>query len=128
MLGQGPDHFRVHIRREYSSDPKNENSLPRHRLQAVSFRAALAIDFEAPSCRSEPPDFFLRSILGLLDVYNLLPVHIVEGCSSVPCFQGALQNLLREAVDSGCQQWQNLFTPRWKLALHPLKIWRTSHT
>ena len=58
-------------------------NLPLHRLQAQSYRKGLAIDFEAPSCRSEPPDFFLRSIYGLLDVYNLLPIEVVEQSSDV---------------------------------------------
>ena len=78
LLGQGPAHFRKHICLATDEEAASAASLPRHRLQAKSYRKGLAIDFEAPSCRPEPPDFFLRSIFGLLDVYNLLPVAVVE--------------------------------------------------
>ena len=126
MLGQGPDQFRVHIKREDSADSANHNDLPRHRLQAKSYRAALAIDFEAPSCRSEPPDFFLRSIFGLIDVYNLLPPSVVEVCSDVRSFQGALQALLKQAMENDFKQWQSIFTTKWDLRHHPLRTWRQS--
>ena len=124
LLGQGPAHFREHICLATDADAALAATLPRHRLQAKSYRKGLAIDFEAPSCRSEPPDFFLRSIFGLLDVYNLLPVAVVEQSSDVRSFQARLQAMLCCASSSGFSRWQGLFSPRWDMRHHPLCAWR----
>jgi len=124
LLGHGPDHFREHIRLATDTAAASAANLPLHRLQAQSYRKGLAIDFEAPSCRSEPPDFFLRSIYGLLDVYNLLPIDVVEQSSDVRSFQASLQALLKCAMSSGFGQWQGLLSPRWDVRRHPLRAWR----
>ena len=65
-----------------------------------------------------------RSLLGLLDVYNLLPASVVEQCPSVPLFQKALQELVTECAAAGTDGWQRLLSLRQEIYCHPLRVWR----
>ena len=51
------------------------------------------------------------SILGVIDVYNLLPQDVVEK-TTVKDFQHRLQDMLREESQLAMGKWENLFSPR----------------
>ena len=61
-----------------------------------------------------------HSILGHVDVYNLLPANIVQE-DTVPTFQGQLQKYLVEVATNGVVGWQNSFSPRLAIYAHPLR-------
>ena len=52
-----------------------------------------------------------RSILGLVTVYNQIPMSVrLE--QKVRLFQTALQDLLKRRCQSGCADWKDTFSPR----------------
>ena len=55
--------------------------------------------------------FISNSVLGLVDIYNILPSYVVEA-DTVKTFQKRLQELLRLAVNNGAPSWQMFFSPR----------------
>ena len=61
-----------------------------------------------------------RSALGLVAVYNLLPLEVVRQ-ESVKDFQSKLQELLKDRAGAGCDDWPLTFSPRVPLLRHPLK-------
>ena len=61
-----------------------------------------------------------NSILGLVDVYNLLPAEVVQHVE-VKKFQTELQGLLKLHAANGENQWEMLFSPRMELYNHPLR-------
>ncbi len=63
-----------------------------------------------------------HSILGLIDVYNLLPAHVVEQ-TTVKDFQRDLQEQLRNFARMGREGWELAFSPRFALHEHPLQTW-----
>ena len=58
-----------------------------------------------------------RSALGLVDVHNLLPRHVVEQ-KSVAAMQHELQMLLKFRVATGDDSWLHTFSPRVPLSEH----------
>ena len=65
-------------------------------------------------------DVMKHSVLGLIDIYNLLPQAVVDK-KDVHEFQRGLQELLREEAKLGIEKWQFLFSPRnevWNNKLH----------
>ena len=63
-------------------------------------------------------------MLGLVDVYNLLPANIVAA-TDVSMFQTALQKDLIHAAKGGINDWQQLYSPRLAIYAHPLRRFRT---
>ena len=128
-LGQGPSHFEEFFKPATVPLPADHEAskagLPLHDRQVASFRQPLGLDFSFTSGRCAPPDFFLKSAFGLIDVYNLLPPAVVTEGSTVQRFQGALQGMARQAACEKSGQWRSLFTPRWELRYHPLLRLRT---
>ena len=61
-----------------------------------------------------------RSVLGLCQVYNLLPARIVR-CQDVGGFQRELPQLLCVQAVAAMRRWQELYSPRWLVQLHPLR-------
>ena len=59
-------------------------------------------------------------MLGLVSVYNLLPKDIVEESGTVSEFQSKLQILVMARARQGVDDWQQLLSPRWNIARHPL--------
>ena len=49
-----------------------------------------------------------RSVLGLVEVFNLLPHAIVQSAKTVQSFQAQLQALVLTAVKEGVQDWKLL--------------------
>ena len=64
-----------------------------------------------------------RSLLGMIDVYNMLPPAIVERSSSVQMFQSLLQQLVLDAVMAYTDGWQRILSPRHPLHIHPIRVW-----
>ena len=106
LLGGGPPQLRQFFRLD-TSDVRRSARSKRHSRQIVS------------SFGDRPLDMVKRSVLGLTQVYNLLPARIVA-CKSVSSFQGALQALLREQAVVERPNWPHLFSPRWAIQCHPL--------
>ena len=65
-----------------------------------------------------------NSVLGLVDVYNMLPVYIADA-PTVKLFQRRLQELLVTCVREQVGEWWNMFSPRDELYNHKLRGWRT---
>ena len=63
-------------------------------------------------------DVVKRSCLGLASVYNILPAEIVSA-NSLKCFQGRLQDLVKDQTERHCD-WPRLLSPRHWLHAHPL--------
>ena len=61
-----------------------------------------------------------RSVLGLCQVYNLVPARIVR-CQDDGGFQKELQQLLCVQAVAAMPRWQELYSLRWLVRLHPLR-------
>ena len=80
----------------------------RHRLQLKTHRIGKFLDVLG------------HSILGLVDVYNLLLADIVQA-DDVSTFQRRLQEKMIDAAKNGAPQWQQLYSPRFAIYAHPLR-------
>ena len=112
VLGLGPPQFQeFFMKMPPSAHPDGRNAQTRHTMQLQTFRKGQFLDM-------------LRcSLLGLIDVYNLLPQYVVNaGC--VKLFQRRLQDMLREGAKTNTIGWDQLFSPRLELWNHPLFSWR----
>ena len=63
-----------------------------------------------------------HSILGLPDIYNLLPEFVINAVT-VKQFQHRLQQLVQTAANDNENDWTHLLSPRKTLHMHPLKKW-----
>ena len=109
-LGEGPSHFRKIFRRAPPSlNPTGREASCRHSRQLVTFRQGQFLDVLS------------NSILGLTDIYNLLPAFIVSA-RSVKVFQGRLQELMRSLAQGGDQKWDSIYCPRAPLHNHGLRV------
>ena len=109
VLGQGPEQVRKHfVKMPESVHSQGRNNLRRHNLQLQTFRQDKFLDILA------------HSILGLIDVYNLLHQDIVDH-KCVHAFQKALHRILKTRIHNGDTQWDETFSPRIPLHLHPLR-------
>ena len=66
-------------------------------------------------------DVLSNSILGLIDIYNLLPVYIVASCT-VKDFQGRLQAMMKNMAEDGEREWDTMYSPR--MPLHQCRLRR----
>ena len=99
VLGEGPDHFRKHFVLGSAQNHYGREGLRRHGKQLQTFRRGKFLDIAA------------NSILGLIDVYNLLPAYMVEA-TSVKEFQTRLQRMMRDLVTKGQENWETLYSLR----------------
>ena len=100
VLGEGPDHFRKHFQAKVScTRPEGRESTRRHGKQLETFRKGNFLDLVK------------NSILGLVDIYNILPTFIVEA-TTVKVFQTRLQRLMMEMAGNSSPSWATLFSPR----------------
>ena len=58
-------------------------------------------------------DLMMRSAFGLVHCYNRLPQHMID-LPNVQVFQRKLQNAVLQAALLGMEDWQHLFSIRWK--------------
>ena len=100
VLGMGPGQFTKFFRRKViSRNPDGREQQNRHNLQLVSYRTAKFLDLIS------------NSVLGLIDIYNLLPCFTVAA-TDVQEFQKRLQTLLKEMAKDGAHAWETLYSPR----------------
>ena len=111
VLGLGPAHFRRYI--VFAEPP------PRH-LRSVVQRHSLQLQSMVDGTQKE---ITRRSLLGMIDVFNLIPCSIIEQSSSVKIFQSLLQQLIVTAATAGTDGWQQLLSSRHPLHAHPLRWW-----
>ena len=70
-------------------------------------------------------DVLSHSVLGLVDVYNLLPQYVVNA-TTVSNFQQRLQQLVVVMAKSGDPGWKQIYCPRkpiWDNALRRMSDW-----
>ena len=103
VLGLGPNHFAEFFKLADEATTSNA----RHNRQLVDPRRHLK------------GHLLIRSALGLIAVYNLLPRYIVD-CTSVKAFQSQLQLLVASRAKQGTDDWQCTLSPREPLWRHPL--------
>ena len=60
-----------------------------------------------------------HSLLGAVDVYNLLPQYVIAACD-VSTFQNRLQQLLKAAAREKMQGWTTFLSNRHLIFRHPL--------
>ena len=108
VLDMGPQHFKQVFRRCTVSTTKPTRN--RHGKQLATHRNCNFLEVLADS------------ILGLTDVYNLLPECIVEA-TTLSNFQTLLQQMVKAAAAGGSPYWKDLLSPRRVLHSHPLKDW-----
>jgi hypothetical protein len=112
VLLKGPSHFREHFKREACPPPGVARRHCRHLVDPRLDRQGRVIT---------------RSALGLVAVYNLLPNATVL-ISEVSAFQAALQNIVKDRAEDGCEDWASSLSPRLPLGVHPLLAARESGT
>ena len=108
MQGAGPDQFREYFKPAKTRIHRGREADRRHDRQLETHRKGKYLEILG------------NSILGLVDVYNLLPADIVKG-DSVPKFQTGLQDYLKQAAMKGTDGWQKTFSPRLAIYAHPLR-------
>ena len=109
VIGKSPEQVRKHFILAASSvHPNGRNALRRHNRQLQSYRLGQFLETTA------------HSILGLVDVYNLLPQQLVNH-ECFRTFQRELQDMLKWGVKNGMTNWECMFLPRHVLHWHPLR-------
>ena len=111
VLGLGPDQFNKYfIMNESPTHPQGRDCLRRHTKQLLSHRNGNFLE----SLR--------HSLLGLIDIYNLLPQYAVEA-DTVHIFQRRLQEILCSEGKNDIPNWQHTFSPRNSLWDNRLRKW-----
>ena len=87
---------------------QGRNAKRRHSLQLQTFRKGKFLETTG------------RSILGLVDIYNLLPQEFIDHID-VHEFQRELQSLLKIQAEKNHMEWEKHFSPRVRLHAHPLR-------
>ena len=64
-----------------------------------------------------------HSVIGLVDIYNLLPAYV--GATSVSSFQKWLRKMLVIAMNAEIRNWVLLSSPRETVHNHVLRKWRS---
>ena len=91
IIGEGPPQFaKFFVRKEESRRPHGREATRLHDKQLVSMRTGKFLDILS------------HSLLGLIDIYNLLPTYMVEA-STVTEFQKRLQLLVMELAEKKLQ-------------------------
>ena len=93
ILGTGPSHFR-----EFFKPALTQPRYSRH------WHSKTLED----TCAGIRPDYFTRSIFGLIAVYNFLPEFVVSQ-RSVKDFQSILPRIVRYIGASGYEEWESIF-------------------
>ena len=109
VLGLGPEHFREYFKRDAASkNPAGRETVRRHDVQLRSYRTGRCLNILG------------NSIIGAIDIYNLLPASVVAA-DNVSTFQKRLQANLVIAANGNDAKWKELYSPRLPLYNHPLR-------
>ena len=113
VLGYGPKQFQTFFKLDaIARHPEGRECDRRHNRQLQTHRTGKYLDILG------------QLMLGLVDVYNLLPANIVAA-TDVSMFQTRLQKDLIHAAKGGICDWQKLYSPRLAIHAHPLRRFRT---
>ena len=109
VIGEGPEQFRKHFRaQEKPLRPEGREAIRRHSKQLETYRKGHFLEIVS------------HSILGLVDIYNLLPADVIEA-KTVKNFQQRLQAMMKLSAYNGEGNWEFLFSPRMTLYNHQLR-------
>ena len=109
VLGKGPAALGKFIKLSNVRPARHTRlSANRHRLQLES------------RISGGEQDYLKRSILGAIEIYNLLPAGIVESADTVKKFQSMLQDMVKDRACAHCPDWRATFCPRTPIHCHPL--------
>ena len=108
VMGRRPEQVRIFFVPDTSSHMHGRNTKRRHSMQLQTFRKGKFLETTG------------RSILGLVDIYNLLPQEFIDH-TDVHEFQGELQKLLKIQAEKNQIEWETLFSPRLPSHAHPLR-------
>ena len=109
--GRGPRHFAEFFQLSSASGQEQSSAQGKHSRQLGTWRQSMACDWWGRSHRPGPPDYFLRSVFGLVDVFNDLPAD-VGNLDDTSEFQGALQDMCKGVAAAGHQGWAGILSPR----------------
>ena len=113
VIDKGPVHFKKYfVLAAAPSRMNGREAIRSHDKQLISHRKGHFLEIVS------------NSVLGLVDIYNLLPAYIVSA-PTVSLFQRRLQEMLVTCVREGEPEWWNMFCPRLTLHNHKLRKWRT---
>ena len=114
VLGEGPEHFAKYFVRNVNGAQRDGREAARnHDKQLITHR------------KGKFRDLLSHSLLGLVDIYNLLPRFIVSA-ATVSDFQKRLQLLVIDAAANNHMGWQEIVSPRntlWNNQLRKLHNW-----
>ena len=108
VMGRGPEQIQKFFNLDdVINHPTGRNNLRRHDKQLLTYRIRSFLESTT------------NSILGLVDIYNMLPAGIVA-TEDVHAFQAKLQSIMKvQSATNG--EWENMFSPRLPLHSHPLR-------
>ena len=93
--------------------PCGREAMKHHDKQLLSHRTGIFLDILS------------HSLLGLVDIYNILPKFVVDA-STVSEFQKRLQLLVMEVASTDTPGWMELYSPRntiWNNKLRQMSEW-----
>ena len=108
MLRKGPRQIHEFFELEPDSNHlTGRSNLRRHDRQLKTYRRGKFLERTA------------KSILGLIDVNNMLPQELID-IEDVHTFQSRPQAILKKFAATNAPNWKTLFSPRHALHMHPL--------
>ena len=114
VLEEGPSQFaKYFIRKTFSTRPLGREANRRHDKQLMTHRTGKFLDITS------------HSLLGLVDIYNLLPQYTVNA-TTVSDFQKRLQKMMMELASNNAPGWKDIYSPRntlWNNRLRQMQEW-----
>ena len=108
VLGRGPKHFeKFFVLANQSSHPTGRLNSKGHEYQLQTYRTGRYLDVVA------------HSLLGAIDVYNILPAYVVDA-RDVSEFQNRLQQILKIGAAECHADWTTMLSNRHLMFRHPL--------
>ena len=107
-LGKGAEHFKeFFVPADESRNPDGRLAIHGHNRQLRSYRTGRYLDVVA------------HSLLGAIDVYNILPEYVVEA-NNVSEFQNRLQQMLKVGASERHLNWTTMLSNRHLTFRHPV--------
>ena len=110
VIGEGSEQFRrFFVLANRTNHPDGRRTLNSHDMQLRTYRTGKFLDLVG------------HSLLGAIDVYNLLPPYVVAA-KDVKTFQNRLQQILKLGASEGMPGWTTFLSNRHLTFLHPLRM------